>query len=69
MGTRIGLAADTVPNITFQLFRNQNQTALAISPFHLGEQPNIRFGVAKVRCQAGQLTSIEIPKRTVQRSP
>jgi len=35
MGTQIGRDADTAPNITFQLFR----TALAISPFRLGEQP------------------------------
>jgi transcriptional regulator with XRE-family HTH domain len=60
MGTQIGLVADTVPNITFQLFRNQNQTALAISPFRLGEQPNIRIGVAMV-------TAAEEPVRLYER--
>lgn len=60
MGTQIGLVADTVPNITFQLFRNQNQTSLAISPFRLGEQPNVRIGVAMV-------TAAEEPVRLYER--
>jgi hypothetical protein len=60
MGTQIGLVADTVPKITFQLFRNQNQTSLAISPFRLGEQPNVRIGVAMV-------TAAEEPVRLYER--
>jgi hypothetical protein len=60
MGTQIGLVADTVPNITFQLFRNQNRTAVAISPFRLGEQPNIRIGIAMV-------TAAEEPVRLYER--
>jgi hypothetical protein len=60
MGTQIGLVADTVPNISFQLFRNQNQTALAISPYRLGEQPNIRIGIAMV-------TAAEEPVRLYER--
>jgi transcriptional regulator with XRE-family HTH domain len=60
MGTQIGVVADTVPNISFQLFRNQNQTALAISPYRLGEQPNIRIGIAMV-------TAAEEPVRLYER--
>lgn len=48
MGIQIGLVADAMPNITFQLFRMPNKTMLAVSPFRLGEQPNIRLGVATV---------------------
>ena len=49
MGIQIALLEDTLPNITFQLFRNKEQTCLGLSPFRLGgELPNIRFGLALV---------------------
>jgi transcriptional regulator with XRE-family HTH domain len=49
MGIQIALLEDTLPNITFQLFRNKEQTRLGLSPFRLGgELPNIRFGLAMV---------------------
>jgi transcriptional regulator with XRE-family HTH domain len=49
MGIQIALLEDTLPNITFQLFRSKAQTCLGLSPFRLGgELPNIRLGLAMV---------------------
>ncbi len=49
MGIQIALLEDTLPNITFQLFRSRGQTRLGLSPFRLGgELPNIRLGLAMV---------------------
>jgi transcriptional regulator with XRE-family HTH domain len=53
MGIQIALLEDTLPNITFQLFRNKEQTRLGLSPFRLGgELPNIRLGLAMVTSDA-----------------
>jgi len=46
MGVQIGLVTDTLPLNGFQLFRHADRSTLTISPFRLGEQPNIRVGVA-----------------------
>jgi len=47
MGVQIALLEETLPNITFQLFRKKKQTSLGLSPFRLGgELPNIRLGLA-----------------------
>jgi len=49
MGIQIALLEDTLPNITFQLFRGREATSLGLSPFRLGgELPNIRLGLAMV---------------------
>lgn len=48
MGIQIGLVDDSMPNITFQLFRSPERAVLSLSPFRLGEQPNVRVGVASV---------------------
>jgi transcriptional regulator with XRE-family HTH domain len=49
MGIQIGLIEETLPNITFQLFRTPKQTYLGLSPFRLGgDLPNVRMGVATV---------------------
>ena len=48
IGVQIGVVEDTMPNITFQLFRGESRTVLATSPFRLGEQPNVRVGIATV---------------------
>jgi hypothetical protein len=53
MGIQIALLEDTLPNITFQLFRSRGQTRLGLSPFRLGgELPNIRLGLAMVTSDA-----------------
>jgi transcriptional regulator with XRE-family HTH domain len=53
MGIQIALLEETLPNITFQLFRLKNRTTLGLSPFRLGgELPNIRLGLAMVTADA-----------------
>lgn len=46
LGVQIGLATDILPHNGFQIFRQAERRTLTISPFRLGEQPNIRVGVA-----------------------
>ncbi|QJP16015.1 helix-turn-helix transcriptional regulator [Starkeya sp. ORNL1] len=48
IGIQIGLVTATLPHTGFQIFRQANQKTLTISPFRLGEQPNIRVGVAMI---------------------
>lgn len=48
MGVQIGVVEDTLPNQTFQIFRQPATTLVGISPFRLGELPNIRLGVASI---------------------
>ena len=48
MGMQIGVVDGSMPNFTFQLFRTPDGTSLGLSPFRLGEQPNIRLGIASV---------------------
>jgi hypothetical protein len=48
MGIQIGVIEHTMPNVTFQLFRKPKQTVLALSPFRLGETPDIQMGVAMI---------------------
>lgn len=48
IGVQIGVVEDTLPNQTFQIFRQRDTTLVAVSPFRLGELPNIRLGVASV---------------------
>jgi len=46
MGVQIGLVSDNLPLGGFQIFRQADRSTLTLSPFRLGEQPNIRVGVA-----------------------
>jgi transcriptional regulator with XRE-family HTH domain len=49
VGIQIGVVDDTLPNQTFEICRMRDGSALvAVSPFRLGELPNIRLGVASV---------------------
>ena len=48
IGVQIGVGTDTLPHVGFQIFRSAERQDLAISPFRLDEQPNIRFGVAMI---------------------
>jgi hypothetical protein len=48
MGVQIGIVPDTLPHASFQIFRQPDRQVLALSPFRLGEQPNIRVGVAMI---------------------
>lgn len=49
VGIQIGIVDDTLPNQTFEICRLRDGTMLvAVSPFRLGELPNVRLGVATV---------------------
>lgn len=48
MGVQIGLLTGTLPHTGFQLFRTGDLRTVSISPFRLGEQPNISLGVAMI---------------------
>ncbi len=48
IGVQIGIVPDPLPHASFQIFRQPDRHILALSPFRLGEQPNIRVGVAMI---------------------
>jgi len=48
IGVQIGIVPDTLPHASFQIFRQPDRHVLALSPFRLGEQPNVRVGVAMI---------------------
>jgi hypothetical protein len=48
IGVQIGIVPDTLPHASFQIFRQPDRHVLALSPFRLGEEPNIRAGVAMI---------------------
>ena len=45
---QIGLIDDAMPASTFQVFSSRTSSVLAVSPFRLGELPNVRNGIATV---------------------
>lgn len=48
MGVQVGIVPDTLPHTGFQIFRQPDRELLSLSPFRLGEQPNVRMGVAMI---------------------
>jgi transcriptional regulator with XRE-family HTH domain len=56
IGVQIGIVPDTLPHASFQIFRQPDRQMLALSPFRLGEQPNIRVGVAMITAAPEALT-------------
>ena len=46
IGVQIGVVTETLPYTGFQIFRLPDRKVLTISPFRLGEQTNVRLGVA-----------------------
>jgi hypothetical protein len=51
-GVRIGIVSDNLPNETFQIFEDDDSAHIAVSPFRLGELPNIRTGIATITTSA-----------------
>jgi transcriptional regulator with XRE-family HTH domain len=45
---RIGIVSETLAHTGFQIFRQPDRQVLTISPFRLGEHPNVRVGVAMI---------------------
>jgi len=48
MHVQIGIVDDAMPSSTFQVFVGPQRSVLAVSPFRLGELPNVRNGIATV---------------------
>ncbi len=48
IGVQIGVVPETLPHSGFQIFRQPDREVLALSPFRLGEEPNIRSGIAMI---------------------
>jgi transcriptional regulator with XRE-family HTH domain len=48
IGVQIGIVPETLPHTSFQIFRQPDRQILALSPFRLGEEPNVRVGVAMI---------------------
>ncbi len=48
IGVQIGVVTESLPHTHFQIFRMAETKMLTLSPFRLGEQPNIRLGVAMI---------------------
>jgi transcriptional regulator with XRE-family HTH domain len=44
----IGTQTDTLPHSGFHIYRQPDRSVLVLSPFRLGEQPNIHVGVAMI---------------------
>lgn len=48
IGVQIGIVPGTLPHTSFQIFRQPDRQVLTLSPFRLGEQPNIHAGIAMI---------------------
>jgi transcriptional regulator with XRE-family HTH domain len=48
MGVQIGLTRRPLPTTGFQLIRQEARSLVVTSPFRIGEQPNIRYGIATI---------------------
>lgn len=48
IGVQIGIVRDTLPQSSFQIYRQPDRPVLAVSPYRLGERPNVRIGVAMI---------------------
>lgn len=56
INVRIGIVSETLPHTGFQIFRQPDRQVLTISPFRLGEHPNVRVGVAMITSAPEALT-------------
>ena len=48
IGIQIGVVPGALPHNSFQIFRQADRKILTLSPFRLGEQPNIHGGIAMI---------------------
>ena len=56
IGIQVGIIPGTLPHNSFQIFRQVDRRLLALSPFRLGEQPNISVGIAMITAAEEALT-------------
>ena len=48
IGIQIGVVPGTLPHSSFQIFRQADRRILVLSPYRLGEQPNVLSGIAMI---------------------
>ena len=63
IGVQIGVIPGTLPHGSFQIFRQPDRKILAMSPYRLGEQPNILGGVAMITSAP---EALDLHERTVE---
>ena len=63
IGVQIGVIPGTLPHGSFQIFRQPDRKILAMSPYRLGEQPNIFGGVAMITSAP---EALDLHERTVE---
>ena len=56
IGVQIGIVPGTLPHASFQIFRQPDRKILTLSPFRLGEQPNVLGGIAMITSAPEALT-------------
>ena len=56
IGVQIGIVPETLPHTGFQIFRQPDRQLLSLSPFRLGEEPNVSVGVAMITSAPEALT-------------
>jgi transcriptional regulator with XRE-family HTH domain len=63
IGVQIGVVPDALPQTGFQIFRQPGRKILTISPYRLGEHPNICVGVSMITSAP---ESLALHEKTVQ---
>ncbi|MEE2996638.1 MAG: helix-turn-helix transcriptional regulator [Pseudomonadota bacterium] len=63
IGIQIGIVPGALPHNSFQIFRQADRRILTLSPFRLGEQPNIHGGIAMITSAP---EALELHERTVE---
>ncbi len=63
IAVQIGIIPGTLPHTSFQIFRQADRKVLAMSPFRLGEQPNVHGGIAMITSAP---EALDLHQRTVQ---
>jgi transcriptional regulator with XRE-family HTH domain len=48
LGVQVGVVEDMPPSQTFQVFETRTGSAVTLSPYRLGDQPNISSGIAMI---------------------
>lgn len=59
IGVQIGIVDKIMPHQTFELLRRNDDTWVAVSPFRLGEFPNVNLGVASITSAPEAVTLYE----------
>lgn len=63
IGVQIGVVPGTLPHNSFQIFRQSDRRILTLSPYRLGEQPNVLGGIAMITSAP---EALDLHQRTVE---